>query len=157
LSQDLRSGNTSHPVFSPLFIDWLQESWLLCSLKLKMTHITTGAMILALLSNPNRFGRMAYFDLLEAISLEKLFNLLQGNLSEQNQGEQSSTATSETLNSTENALKKYTVDFTLQAKSGEIDPVFCRDNEIRQIIDVLARRRKNNPIAVGEPGVGKTG
>ncbi len=156
LSQDLRSGNTTHPVFSPLFIDWLQESWLLCSLKLKINYISTGAMILALLSNPNRFGRMPYFDLLESISLEKLFNLLQGNLSENNQEHQTSSESSNVHNSTDNALKKYTIDFTLQAKNGDIDPVFCRDNEIRQIIDILARRRKNNPIAVGEPGVGKT-
>ncbi|MCV5391592.1 hypothetical protein OFC62_43405, partial [Escherichia coli] len=45
---------------------------------------------------------------------------------------------------------------TGKARKGEIDPVFCRDQEIRQIVDILARRRKNNPIAVGEPGVGKT-
>ncbi len=156
LSQDLRSGNTSHPVFSPLFIDWLQESWLLCSLKFKIDCISTGAMILALLSNPNRFGRMAYFDLMESISLEKLFNLLQGMMTKESTDSDLTNNTSRQINTTENALKKYTVDFTLQAKNGEIDPVFCRDIEIRQIIDVLGRRRKNNPIAVGEPGVGKT-
>ncbi|MEF1193223.1 AAA family ATPase, partial [Vibrio parahaemolyticus] len=50
----------------------------------------------------------------------------------------------------------FTTDFTGKARKGEIDPVFCRDQEIRQIVDILARRRKNNPIAVGEPGVGKT-
>ncbi|MBA3686383.1 MAG: type VI secretion system ATPase TssH, partial [Planctomycetes bacterium] len=54
------------------------------------------------------------------------------------------------------ALARYTIDFTAQAKAGKIDPVFGRDNEIRQLIDILARRRKNNPIAVGEAGVGKT-
>ncbi|MCW8932458.1 MAG: type VI secretion system ATPase TssH [Gammaproteobacteria bacterium] len=156
LSQDLRSGNTSHPVFSPLLIDWLQESWLLCSLKFKIDRITSGAMILALLSNPNRFGRMAYFDLMEPISLEKLFNLLQGMFNENDLDSKVSKNENLSHNSIENALKKYTVDFTNQAENGEIDPVFCRDNEIRQIIDVLSRRRKNNPIAVGEPGVGKT-
>ena len=155
-SQDLRSGNTSHPVFSPLLIDWLQESWLLCSLKLKIDYITTGAMILALLSNPNRFGRMAYFDLMESISLERLFNLLQGMISDETANDDISHVLGASKNSTENALTKYTVDFTSLASNGDIDPVFCRDNEIRQIIDVLARRRKNNPIAVGEPGVGKT-
>lgn len=156
LTQDLRTGNTSHPVFSPLLIDWLQESWLLCSLKLKISYITTGAMILTLLSNPNRFGRMAYYDLLETISLEKLFHLLQGRLTEQDTGSDTSQASGVQQNTTDQALQKYTIDFTLQADNDEIDPVFCRDSEIRQMIDILARRRKNNPIAVGEPGVGKT-
>lgn len=156
MTQDLRSGNTSHPVFSPLLIDWLQESWLLCSLKLNISHISTGAMILTLLSNPNRFGRMAYYDLLETISVEKLFTLLQGKLIEQGMDSDSLQASGVQQNTMEQALQKYTIDFTLQASNDEIDPVFCRDSEIRQIIDILARRRKNNPIAVGEPGVGKT-
>ncbi|KWZ31227.1 type VI secretion system ATPase TssH [Burkholderia anthina] len=54
------------------------------------------------------------------------------------------------------ALARFALDLTEKARGGEIDPVFGRDREIRQMIDVLARRRKNNPILVGEPGVGKT-
>ena len=54
------------------------------------------------------------------------------------------------------ALSQFTTDFTGKARQGEIDPVFCRDQAIRNMIDILARRRKNNPIVVGEPGVGKT-
>ncbi|HIE4239704.1 TPA: type VI secretion system ATPase TssH [Serratia marcescens] len=56
----------------------------------------------------------------------------------------------------QNALDKFTLDVTAKAKSGNIDPVFGRDTEIRQMVDILSRRRKNNPILVGEPGVGKT-
>src|SRR5262249_22305040 len=56
----------------------------------------------------------------------------------------------------ESALAKYADNFTKQARENKIDPVFGRDREIRQMIDILARRRKNNPICVGEPGVGKT-
>ena len=56
----------------------------------------------------------------------------------------------------QNALDKFTLDVTAKAKAGSIDPVFGRDNEIRQMVDILSRRRKNNPILVGEPGVGKT-
>lgn len=56
----------------------------------------------------------------------------------------------------QNALDKFTLDVTAKAKEGNIDPVFGRDTEIRQMIDILSRRRKNNPILVGEPGVGKT-
>ena len=54
------------------------------------------------------------------------------------------------------ALKKFTVDLTEQARSGEIDPIVGRDDEIRQIVDILMRRRQNNPILTGEAGVGKT-
>jgi type VI secretion system protein VasG len=54
------------------------------------------------------------------------------------------------------ALAKYTINFTEKARRGDIDPVFCRDREIRQVVDILGRRRKNNPICVGEAGVGKT-
>ncbi|UGB01481.1 type VI secretion system ATPase TssH [Leclercia sp. G3L] len=56
----------------------------------------------------------------------------------------------------QNALDKFTLDVTARVRDGKIDPVFGRDNEIRQMVDVLSRRRKNNPILVGEPGVGKT-
>ncbi|HEY2452093.1 MAG TPA: type VI secretion system ATPase TssH [Scandinavium sp.] len=56
----------------------------------------------------------------------------------------------------QNALDKFTLDVTAKAKDGNIDPVFGRDTEIRQMVDILSRRRKNNPILVGEPGVGKT-
>jgi type VI secretion system protein VasG len=54
------------------------------------------------------------------------------------------------------ALARFAIDLTAKAQRGEIDPVFGRDREIQQVVDVLARRRKNNPILVGEPGVGKT-
>ncbi len=53
-------------------------------------------------------------------------------------------------------LDRFTTDVTAKAREGKIDPVFGRDNEIRQMVDILSRRRKNNPILVGEPGVGKT-
>ncbi|MCL4134680.1 UNVERIFIED_CONTAM: hypothetical protein GTU68_067192 [Idotea baltica] len=56
----------------------------------------------------------------------------------------------------QNALDKFTQDITANAEQNKIDPIFGRDNEIRQMVDVLSRRRKNNPILVGEPGVGKT-
>jgi ATP-dependent Clp protease ATP-binding subunit ClpB len=54
------------------------------------------------------------------------------------------------------ALEKYTVDLTARAESGKLDPVIGRDDEIRRTIQVLQRRTKNNPVLIGEPGVGKT-
>src|SRR5690606_20981260 len=57
---------------------------------------------------------------------------------------------------TGSAIQRFCEDFTAKAREGRIDPVFGRDPEIRQMVDILARRRKNNPICVGDPGVGKT-
>ena len=54
------------------------------------------------------------------------------------------------------ALKKYTLDLTQRARDGKLDPVIGRDDEIRRAIQVLQRRTKNNPVLIGEPGVGKT-
>jgi ATP-dependent Clp protease ATP-binding subunit ClpB len=54
------------------------------------------------------------------------------------------------------ALKKYTLDLTERARSGKLDPVIGRDDEIRRVIQILQRRTKNNPVLIGEPGVGKT-
>ncbi|MEA5633690.1 MAG: Clp protease N-terminal domain-containing protein, partial [Cutibacterium granulosum] len=64
--------------------------------------------------------------------------------------------TSEESEGGESALAKYSVDLTERARSGKLDPVIGRDAEIRRVIQVLARRTKNNPVLIGEPGVGKT-
>lgn len=148
-------GNGSKPVFSALLIEWLQESWLVSSLDLSETQIRSGALLLTLVSNPLRYGQHGYASILEAVnpdSLKRNFAELTSNSIE------AQAATSEKTQAREDgsALSKFTTDFTGKARKGEIDPVFCRDQEIRQIVDILARRRKNNPIAVGEPGVGKT-
>ncbi|MFH4854062.1 type VI secretion system ATPase TssH [Vibrio diabolicus] len=148
-------GNGSKPVFSALLIEWLQESWLVSSLDLSETQIRSGALLLTLVSNPLRYGQRGYASILEAVnpdSLKRNFAELTSHSIE------AQVATSEKTQAREDgsALSKFTTDFTGKARKGEIDPVFCRDQEIRQIVDILARRRKNNPIAVGEPGVGKT-
>ncbi|HGY9608403.1 type VI secretion system ATPase TssH [Vibrio harveyi] len=148
-------GNGSKPVFSALLIEWLQESWLVSSLDLSETQIRSGALLLTLVSNPLRYGQHGYASILEALnpdSLKRNFAELTSHSIE------AQVAASENTQAREDgsALSKFTTDFTGKARKGEIDPVFCRDQEIRQIVDILARRRKNNPIAVGEPGVGKT-
>lgn len=148
-------GNGSKPVFSALLIEWLQESWLVSSLDLSETQIRSGALLLTLVSNPLRYGQHGYASILESVnpdSLKRNFAELTSHSIE------AQVANSEKTQAREDgsALSKFTTDFTGKARKGEIDPVFCRDQEIRQIVDILARRRKNNPIAVGEPGVGKT-
>ncbi|WP_182018677.1 type VI secretion system ATPase TssH [Vibrio diabolicus] len=148
-------GNGSKPVFSALLIEWLQESWLVSSLDLSETQIRSGTLLLTLVSNPLRYGQHGYASILEAVNPDSL----KRNFAElTSQSIEAQVATSEKTQAREDgsALSKFTTDFTGKARKGEIDPVFCRDQEIRQIVDILARRRKNNPIAVGEPGVGKT-
>ena len=157
-----KTGNAGKPVFSPLLIEWIEESWLIASVELGMGDIRSGVLIAALLSNPNRYGFSDYMELLEAIPAEELRRQLPDITASSSEastvmgvekaeaGEVSAGAREDT------ALGRFTIDFTGRARDGEIDPVFCRDQEIRQMIDILARRRKNNPIAVGEAGVGKT-
>jgi len=157
-----KTGNAGKPVFSPLLIEWIEESWLIASVELGMGDIRSGVLIAALLSNPNRYGFSDYMELLEAIPAEELRRHLPDITASSSEastvmgvekaeaGEVSAGAREDT------ALGRFTIDFTGRARDGEIDPVFCRDQEIRQMIDILARRRKNNPIAVGEAGVGKT-
>ncbi|WP_076590297.1 type VI secretion system ATPase TssH [Vibrio ostreicida] len=162
LRQSIRStlassaaGNGGKPVFSALLIEWLQESWLVSSLDLSQSQIRSGALLLTLVGNPLRYGQHGYATILESINPDSL----KRNFAElTSQSLEAQEATSEKTQAREegSALSKFTTDFTGKARKGEIDPVFCRDQEIRQIVDILARRRKNNPIAVGEPGVGKT-
>ncbi|EEX32058.1 ClpB protein [Vibrio coralliilyticus ATCC BAA-450] len=107
------------------------------------------------MSNPLRYGQHGYAAILESVNPDSLKRNF-GELTSQSLEAQVATSEKTQAREDGSALSKFTTDFTGKARKGEIDPVFCRDQEIRQIVDILARRRKNNPIAVGEPGVGKT-
>ncbi len=160
--EEMRSGNAGKPAFSPLLLQWIQEAWLLASVNLGESSIRSGALLLALLAKSSIYAGGNYTDLLETISREGLegqfFKILANSI------ETADTAPSGTVAGSDaaagplasGALGKYCEDFTQKARDGKVDTVFGRDNEIRQIIDILGRRRKNNPIAVGEAGVGKT-
>ncbi len=160
-----RRGNTGKPVFSPLLIEWFQDAWMLASVEMGLGEVRSGVLIAALVANQNRFGGTAHMDALRDISPEDLrkhfMDVTAGS------GEEAVMAATKAAPGKgeveaaagprdDTALGRFTIDFTGRARSGDIDPVFCRDREIRQIIDILGRRRKNNPIAVGEAGVGKT-
>ena len=143
----------SAPVFSPLLIELLQESYLLASLELGQSRIDVFTLILALLANPSRYSAMPIFRELGKIPADSLKRLMAG-LNEsfaRQEGRPSSAAPGK-----ESCLQRYATDFTEEARQGRIDPVFARGPQIRQMIDILTRRRKNNPILVGDPGVGKT-
>lgn len=155
--EEMHTGNSGKPVFSPLLLEWFQEAWLISSIDLQADRVRSGALMLALLNKPSRFGTGKYIDQLHSIGrdlLESKFNeIVQGSIE---QASSADTIDTKAQTRTGTTLEKYCTDFTRKAEANEIDPVFGRDQEINQMIDILARRRKNNPIIVGEAGVGKT-
>lgn len=163
--EGLKTGNTGKPVFSPLLPKWLEEAWMIGSINLGEPLLRSGTLLLALLENPLRYlvgGEILELEGIDGSQLLKEFSKILGASVESEQaraaapsgagmpGEAGKPATGE------GALGRFCIDFTARARAGEIDPVFGRDREIRQMIDILAARRRNNPIVVGESGVGKT-
>ena len=152
LSAALQSAGENNPsrnpVFAPELVQWLQDALLVANLELGQSQVDQAALILALLRNPLRYAGSRYQVLLAKLDIERLkaFALSQ----------QEPLASGKTPVLGESLLKRFTHNLTEQAREGKLDPVLCRDDAIRQMIDILARRRKNNPIVVGEAGVGKT-
>ncbi|CUR81485.1 type VI secretion system ATPase TssH [Achromobacter xylosoxidans] len=162
-----KNGNTRTPVFSPHLPRLFEHAWLIASLDTQTTRIRSGHLLLALLTEPDlaalaRRGSRLF----ESFRLEELkhdFAALTAGSEEAGQsvalgddaaqGEAASPAAA--LSKTP-ALDQYTTNLTERAREGRIDPVIGRDAEIRQMIDILTRRRQNNPILTGEAGVGKT-
>jgi type VI secretion system protein VasG len=157
--ESLKTGNTGKPVFSPLLFDWMREAWMMGSLNLGETMLRSGTLVLALLDAPSRYlvgGEILELTPVDSEVLRKEFHKILGASVETSRAPAAGAAREGAAPSGEGALGRFCIDVTARAKAGEIDPVFGRDREIRQMIDILARRRKNNPIVVGEPGVGKT-
>lgn len=141
-------SESRNPVFSAELVQWLQDALLVGNLELGQSQIDQAALILALLRNPMRYAGSHYQPLLSRLNTERLreFALAQ----------QPPTTAGKAAPAGESNLSRFTHNFTQQARDGKLDPVLCRDAAIRQMIDILARRRKSNPIVVGEAGVGKT-
>ncbi|SDW69384.1 type VI secretion system protein VasG [Pseudomonas syringae] len=137
-----------NPVFSSELVQWLQDALLISTLDLGQSHIDQAALILALLRNPLQYADRPYQPLLAKINIERFRDYA---LAEQVSG-----LARQTVGQGESLLERFTHNLTQQARGGLLDPVLCRDDCIRQMIDILARGRKNNPIVVGEAGVGKT-
>jgi type VI secretion system protein VasG len=161
--EKLKTGNAGKPVFSPLLVDWFSEAWMVSSVEISEGQIRSGALFIALLKNPMRYITDAYIDELDAIPLEELtqsfYTVTAGSSEVQSAAGQDNVpaaAPGAPSLGADTALGRFCIDFTARAREGHIDPVFGRDREIRQMIDILGRRRKNNPIVVGEAGVGKT-
>jgi type VI secretion system protein VasG len=165
----LKSGNARTPAFSPTLTDMLSEAWTIGSIDFGSAQVRTGFCILAIASSGDLSRLMREvtreFQKISAEALHKDFwNIVAGSPEDQEtaqavpigagglpQGAAGIPAAGKQQN-----LNQFTVDLTANAKAGKIDAVLGRDHEIRQIIDILTRRRQNNPILTGEAGVGKT-
>lgn len=151
----------------------IKNAWLRASLDENNDNVRSVHVLGALLENPDLLNCEATWPLLSLgeAQLHQLIPLLDQHSEERPQLQKEAALNSESVSSnalthspsssaTQDAhvavLERFTQDVTAKAKAGQIDPVLGRDDEIRQVIDILSRRRKNNPILVGEPGVGKT-
>ncbi|MGH7294476.1 MAG: type VI secretion system ATPase TssH [Polyangiaceae bacterium] len=160
---ELRMGNPGKPVLSPLLVEWLADAWLLASLDFGMTTIRSGLLALALAARSRRY-LSADVEELEKLAFDALHRSLREIVAASAEEEQTAVVAPAQVagggtprdKRKDGALARFATNLTQAGREKQIDPVFGRDKEIRQIVDILARRRKNNPIIVGEAGVGKT-
>jgi len=167
-----KTGNSRTPVFSPHLPKLFEHAWLIASLNLTEdghARVRSGHLLLALLSEPD-LEQLAYrgSPLFAKFNREALKHELdklcagsqegQDLPSERNSDGEAEAADATLLPSKAKtpALDQFTTNLTQRAREGKLDPVIGRDAEIRQAIDILMRRRQNNPILTGEAGVGKT-
>jgi len=166
----LKTGNARSPAFSPTVVEMLSEAWTVASIDFNAGQIRTGFTLLALLGNeelartvrdiskelqaiPVEGLRTSFYDIV-ATSREAQTTLGSADAGAAAPSDRDGTP-SPSGGKTPH-LDQYTVNMTANAKAGKIDPVLGRDAEVRQMIDILMRRRQNNPILTGEAGVGKT-
>ncbi|MEJ6113014.1 type VI secretion system ATPase TssH [Aeromonas salmonicida] len=149
-----------YPSFSPLLVEWLQDSWLLASAELQHAQLRSGVMQLVLLMTPQRYLPGSVTRLLANVNRELLRQQFDEWVKESAETQvtvsTNGTSTPAALPADASLLARFTINVTEQARQGSLDPVLCRDHEIDLMIDILSRRRKNNPIVVGEAGVGKS-
>jgi type VI secretion system protein VasG len=160
----LKTGNARTPALSPRIPRLISEAWTTASIDFGASRVRSSHLLLALLEN-EELSRLAreISDVFQQLSAEDLHKRLPDLVD--GSGEDRAVAPMTAPEATPPggaasakapALDQYTIDLTARARQGDIDPVLGRDFEIRQIIDILTRRRQNNPILTGEAGVGKT-
>jgi type VI secretion system protein VasG len=158
----MRTGNARAPGLSPDIIELAKQGWLFASVEQGLAQLRSGNLLWALLADETLARRTRDLSSqllrLQPDALKRDFNAILGGSVEAAQAAtetaRADSAPSRPVGTT--ALDQFTIDLTAQARSGRIDPILGRDHEIRQVIDILTRRRQNNPILTGEAGVGKT-
>ena len=166
----LKTGNSRPPALSPNIVTLIREGWLLASLQYGEGQIRSGHLIVALLCDstlaPMAREASRQFDLIPADTLRKEFAAITATSAEARAGQPmpgpgtapapAAGGAPKTGGGKTPNLDQFTIDITDEARAGKIDPILGRDTEVRQIVDILTRRRQNNPILTGEAGVGKT-
>ncbi len=169
----LPRGATAISDFSPLIEDATERGWVYGTLQFGEGAVRTGHIVYGAIKTPNLrntlYAISGEFRKVKADDLAENFAKIVGGSAEDTLGPrdgstvgggavpgESSGAMAPAQMGKQEALKKFTVDLTEQARSGKMDPIVGRDDEIRQVVDILMRRRQNNPILIGEAGVGKT-
>lgn len=164
----LQTGNGRAPALSPDVVALAREAWLLASVEHGMARVRSGHLLWALLADETlsrRLGEIART--LRAIPIEALRANYAGITAGAREASETPGGAAPALGAGDAqpvpvagggsaALDRFTTDLTAQARAGRIDPILGRESEIRQVIDILTRRRQNNPILTGEAGVGKT-
>jgi type VI secretion system protein VasG len=161
----LKTGNTRPPALSPKIVDLVRQAWIQASIEFGAPAIRTGHLLLALLTDADllRLTRESMPDFAKVSASEmkqEMRDITAGSAEDapisRDDLDAGSLPTGAAAAGKTPALDQFTIDLTLRARQGHIDPVLGRDFEIRQVVDILTRRRQNNPILTGEAGVGKT-
>jgi type VI secretion system protein VasG len=164
----LKTGNTRAPALAPDIVNWLREGWLLASLEGGDSQIRSAYLLVALLADetvaraardsaPSLFSMAADALRQNAVAWAAGSEESQQAASSANEsGARRDGSPADGAPRAGGPLELYCTDLTEEARRGKIDPILGRDGEIRQVIDILTRRRQNNPILTGEAGVGKT-
>ncbi|BHI71010.1 ATP-dependent Clp proteinase (plasmid) [Escherichia coli] len=146
---ELPQGDVNTPVFSEILVSFIEKSWLHASTKWSCSYLDTQALFATVLYTARELlpERVSY-----SLNCQKKVaeNILRQSC------EASIIKTQDNTLPSNSMLDRYTINLSTSAEEGRIDPVIGRENEIRKLIDILLRRRQNNPILTGEPGVGKT-
>ncbi len=161
--EGFKSGNARTPALSPRIPRMVQEAWLVASVDFQAEKVRSGHVILGLMGSedlaPVLQGSSEAFKKISVDVLrEHLPDIVSGSAEDRRpmKAEAPDTGMPPAAQAGTRALDLYTVNLTERARKGEVDPVLGRDFEIRQMVDILIRRRQNNPILTGEAGVGKT-
>jgi type VI secretion system protein VasG len=160
----MKTGNSRAPSLAPDIVELVKHAWLMASVEHRQSQIRSGDLIWALLADES-LGRRArevsgQFLRIPPDALKKDFAAVTAGSSEAQAAASDAApeagAEGPAVSAKSGALGQFTIDLTAQARAGKIDPILGRDSEIRQVVDILTRRRQNNPILTGEAGVGKT-
>jgi len=157
----LKTGNARAPSLSPDVVEMVKQAWLLASVEQGAPRVRSGHLLWAALADEALSRRVressGQFARIAPDTLRREYATICAETAEATQATTDGGPASETsAPAGSGALDQFTIDLTAQARAGKIDPILGRDSEIRQVVDILTRRRQNNPILTGEAGVGKT-